>query len=81
MKTMEIFKDIEGYEIGKRIIELLDEKHMTQRELAARCGITEVSISRFVTGKRIPRAASILAISKELGVTTDYLLGASAKRW
>lgn len=41
--------------IGKRLSQLLQEKHIKQRELANAVGITETSISRYVSGDREPK--------------------------
>lgn len=61
--------------IGERISKELHDKGMTQRELAEKVGISEVSISRYVSEGRQPRATALGQIAKVLGVTTDYLIG------
>lgn len=61
----------------KRLQELLDEKDMTQRELAERIGVTEVTISRYINGERKPRIDIIGKIAEVFGVSIDYLLGYS----
>lgn len=38
-----------------KIKELLEKKGMTQRELADRVGVTEVSMSRYINGDRTPK--------------------------
>lgn len=63
-----------------RLKDLLQEKGMTQRELADRTGLTEATISRYVNGTRRPRGEALLNIALTLGVTTDYLLEASDLR-
>lgn len=63
-----------------RLKELLQEADMTQRELADRTGITEAAVSRYVNGTREPRGEALVRIASVLGVTTDYLLGASQAR-
>lgn len=60
---------------GKRISELLSKKDMTQRELAKRAGVTEVSMSRYISGERVPKALYLSNIATILGTTTEYLLG------
>ena len=52
---------------------------MTQRELAEKAMTTEVSMSRFVSGARVPNGPILANIAKTLGVTTDYLVGKSDK--
>lgn len=39
--------------LGGRIAELLTQYNMTQRELADKAGITEVSMSRYIKGDRV----------------------------
>lgn len=63
-----------------KIKELLQEADMSQRELANRTGLTEATISRYVNGTREPRGEALVRIATVLGVTTDYLLGASQAR-
>lgn len=59
----------------KRLQSLLEEKDIKQKELAQKVGVSEVTISRYLNGDRTPRMDVVVKISKELGVTTDYLLG------
>lgn len=63
--------------IGKNIEKLLNERNMTNRELANRTGVTEVTIGRYVKGTREPNASALKSIAEVLGVSTDYLLGNS----
>ena len=42
--------------IGARILTLLKQNGMTQRELANEIGVTETSISRYISGQRVPKA-------------------------
>lgn len=62
-------------ELGKRVSELLQKKHMTQRELGARVGVSEGVISRYISGEREPKPETIANIATALNVTSDYLLG------
>lgn len=59
--------------IGKKIRDRLTALDMTQRELADRCDITEVAMSRYVTNTRIPKTLILKRIARELCVTMDYL--------
>ena len=61
--------------IGQRILTLLEKKGMTQRELANKIGASEVSISRYISGARMPKANIVVYIADALNTTTDYLLG------
>ena len=69
-KTTEIFIS--------RIEQARKEKGLTQRELANRVGVTEVSMSRYVNGARVPKGPIVVNIAKALGVSVDYLVGTSS---
>lgn len=53
----------------------LQKQNITQRELANRTGLTEVSIGRYCNGQRSPNVNTIVKIANELHVNADYLLG------
>ena len=61
--------------IGARILTLLKKKGMTQRELANEIGVTETSISRYISGQRVPKSNIVVYMADVLNTTTDYLLG------
>lgn len=61
--------------IGDRIKQICDQRGLTQRELARRVNVTEVSMSRYINGFREPKARVIVDIANALDVTTDYILG------
>lgn len=48
---------------------------MTQMELSEITGITNVSISRYVNGQRVPKITEIIKIANALDVSCDFLLG------
>lgn len=47
---------------------------MTQREVAEKVGVTEVSMSRYAMGTRIPKAPTLARIASVLGCTPNELL-------
>lgn len=61
-----------------RITNLLEEKGMTQLELAKQSGTSPASISDWVGGssQREPKVRGFKAVADVLEVSTDYLLGA-----
>lgn len=61
--------------LGVRISELLKLNGLTQRELAEKVGVTEVSMSRYIKGERVPKGYIIANIATALHTTTDDLLG------
>lgn len=61
--------------IGQRINTVLAEKNIKQKDLASALGVTDNTISYYVSGKRMPNTEQIIKISKFLNVSSDYLLG------
>ncbi len=59
---------------GAFIAALRKENQLTQKQLAARIGVSDKAISRWETGKGLPDAASMLALSECFGVTINELL-------
>lgn len=60
-----------------RTKELLKEHGMTQRELAEKIGCTEVTMSRYLSGQRVPKGPIIAQTAKILHCSCDYLVGLS----
>ena len=56
------------------------EKEMSQKELAAKTGLTPAAISRYVSGAREPRPITIAAIAKALGVLPEAITGTSNQK-
>ena len=61
--------------LGNRMSKKLKEYGISQRLLATLTRTTEVSVSRYVNDKRIPKADVLYRIACALHTTTDYLLG------
>ena len=61
-------------ELGRRISELLLKYNLTQRDLAKLVGVTEVSMSRYISGERRPRDPILANIAMHLHTTPEYLL-------
>lgn len=57
-----------------KISRFLKENGMSQRELAKKVGVTEVSMSRYISGDRVPKGPIVAKIAKELGTTVEYLM-------
>ena len=62
-------------ELGTRISDLLKQNGLTQKELADKVGITYVSMSRYISGDRIPKGPVIANLATALHVDAGYLLG------
>ena len=60
---------------SERIVALMNSHGLSQKELAAKVGVTESAMSYYVKGVRTPRSDVLTRIARELCTTTDYLLG------
>ena len=60
---------------GERLRILIEEKDITQKELAAQLNIAPSTVSSYVQNTREPDFTTLTEIAKYFGVTTDYLLG------
>jgi transcriptional regulator with XRE-family HTH domain len=61
-------------EIGERLRRLRRERAITQDELAARSGVSQVMIARTEQGKRFPRLPVLTALANALDVSLSELL-------
>lgn len=59
---------------GDRLMELLDEKEITQKEFAATLNIAPTTLNGYIKNKRQPDFELVKNIAFVLGVTTDFLL-------
>ena len=57
-----------------KVKELMRVKNINQKELSLLSGITEASVSRYLTGERTPRMDIIINFAKALDVSVEYLL-------
>lgn len=60
---------------GQRLRKLLQERDVTQRELARIVGTGTSVISHYVNGLHRPTLINLIAIAKALDTTTEYLVG------
>ena len=58
----------------KQIKYILELKNMSQRELAKRMKISEVSVSRYLNGERIPKANVLFSMAKALEISIIELI-------
>ena len=71
--------ELSAKDVGERIADALNERGMTQVQLAEKTKLTEATISRFVTGQRFPTALNLSKIALALGYDYDYLLTGKEK--
>lgn len=62
-------------EFGKRLRSLMDTKSVSAAQLARMTGISEATISRYLSGQYEAKQGNIFKISNALLVSPDYLLG------
>ena len=63
-------------DVRKRIVDVMRERKMTQRELALRIDVNESTISRFLSGKTEKLSEeSVIRIARVFNVSTDFILG------
>ena len=63
--------------IGSRMLEALEERNMTQKQLARELNIAVSTINGYIRNYRQPDLSTLILIAKCLDVTSDYLLGLS----
>ena len=61
--------------IGIRIKNMLKVNGMNQKQLAEKIFKTQVSVSRYIDGGRMPSGTTVALMADALNTTTDYLLG------
>ncbi len=54
---------------------LREERHLSQRQLAAKIGVSPSMVGLYESGDRMPSFETLLRIRQILGVSTDCLLG------
>ena len=65
---------------ANRLLLLLEEYDMKQRELAEKLYITPGAISNYCAGRSIPSIDTLMLIAEIFHTTTDYLLGLTDER-
>lgn len=74
IQVKELRKELRKMTISERIIKLIQEKGMTQKEFSEKTGIAPSSISDWKRKKTNPVSEKILIICEVLGVTPYELL-------
>lgn len=59
---------------------MIESIGITQEELANKCGITSVTISRYVTKERTPHIENLIKIADYFNVSLDWLCGRTERR-
>ena len=58
----------------EKVIQLMQQRAINQKQLAQLSGITESSVSRYLHNEKRPRMDIVVNFAKALQVETDYLL-------
>lgn len=64
----------------QRLIQLREERNLTQKEFAVQINIPNATINRYETGIRVPDYDTLILIADFFNVSTDYLLGRTETR-
>ena len=59
---------------GNRLKTALDYRNMSQKDFANLIGVTEVSVSRWISGSRYPNIQYVQIICSTLHLSADWLL-------
>jgi len=65
--------------LGMRIKQAIESRGYTQGEVAKAAGMTEVSLSRYISDSREPNVSKLKAIAEVLNVSVDWLVGMPEK--
>jgi len=68
--------DLDIEKFSYRLIVLMEDFNMSQVDLSKKIGISNVTISRYLSGDRVPRL-DVITIASAFNVSIDYLLGLS----
>lgn len=60
---------------GEKLSELLEERHITQKEFAKTLNIAPTTLNGYIKDKRQPDFELVKRIASTLRVSTDFLLG------
>ncbi|MFC0265706.1 helix-turn-helix domain-containing protein [Alloscardovia macacae] len=66
--------------ITGKLVSLLHEKNMSQKDLSDKTGITPAAISRYANGERAPRPIMLAKIAKALDTSPEDLTGFAQER-
>lgn len=64
--------------LGERLEELLEERELTQRQLAKDLHIVPSALNGYIKGHRQPDHETIIRMAEYFDVSTDYLLGVTS---
>lgn len=79
MSGQPVIPEPEGREFGRRLsLAVREAGYRSILEVCEEVGISHESMRKYRTGKRLPTAPILIKLARVLGVTSGWLLGASA---
>lgn len=60
--------------VAEKILQCRKKAGLSQEALAERIGVSRQAVSKWETGEAMPELPTVVALAKEFGVTTDWLL-------
>lgn len=63
-----------------RLVQLLEEANLTQKQFADMINISNSTINRYETGIRVPDYDTLIMFADFFGVSVDYLLGRTEEK-
>lgn len=76
-RGLDVTKTNSDKKIGRRVTALREQRGLTQAELSRQSSITPAAISQIESGDRVPSTPILRRLCSVLGVSMDYLTGAS----
>lgn len=67
-------------DLSKKLKDLRLRNNLSQKEVAAKLGISPSIVSGYETGERSPSTENLLALAYLYKCSTDYLLGKSSEK-
>lgn len=67
-------------DLSKKLKDLRLQNNLSQKEVAAKLGISPSIVSGYETGERSPSTENLLALSYLYKCSTDYLLGKTTEK-
>lgn len=67
--------------IGRRIVESRQKAGLSQTDLGLKTGIAQTQISRYESGRAVPRRAAMMRLAEALGVSPEWLMRGEATSW
>lgn len=68
------------YELAENIKKLRIQKHLTQKELGNKLGITTSTVASYESQDRLPSIAVLIKLSSVFNVSIEYLLGVNKNK-